>query len=446
MPQQESLDHADRLIPNCLLAHDERATVLDELHARPSLPMSIPRRVYHLAFVTGDEEAKVDRLHVIELAHAQAVPPPPAGAKQHHFEFEDWDLRWEQHTEFTTYTWSSGLDASQPFSQPTPLAISDLMPDPPGKLLVATHLSLIESPRSDDETLKHFDDQSLCVSIAAGGAVQVSTDFKVDPHGFTRFVVEANNLTEMRAGRLVQRVLEIETYRTFALLGLPEARRASPCLRQMERELSEITQKISTARETAVSQALLSRLSNLTADLEAQTVATAFRFGASRAYHALVKSRLQLIQEQRSGEHVSISSFFRARLDPAIETCNAVEARQERLSQQLTRTADLLRTGSQFELEQQNRDLLQAMNRRAHLQFKLQQTVRGLSVAAISYYVLGFVSYLAKGLKDAGVVPPSISTEIITAGAVPIVVLTILGLTYRVRRSLDRADAIDRQH
>ena len=84
------------------------------------------------------------------------------------------------------------------------------------------------------------------------------------------------------------------------------------------------------------------------------------------------------------------------------------------------------------------------MNRRAHLQFMLQQTVKG--VAAISYYVVGFVGHLARGVQGAGFLPHSLSPDIVTAAAVPVVIVGVLALTYRVRRSLDRAEAGDDEH
>ena len=104
----------------------------------------------------------------------------------------------------------------------------------------------------------------------------------------------------------------------------------------------------------------------------------AFRFGGSRAYHAIVKNRLDLIREEKEGSCTTISGFFSTRLDPAIETCNAVEARLARLSTQVQRAIDLMRTGITFELEQQNRDLLDDMNRRARLQMRLQGIVQGI--------------------------------------------------------------------
>ena len=63
----------------------------------------------------------------------------------------------------------------------------------------------------------------------------------------------------------------------------------------------------------------------------------------------------------------------------------------------MTARNTLLRTWVDVEVERQNRDLLASMNNRARLQLRLQQTVEGLSVAAVSYYVVGLVGYLAKG-------------------------------------------------
>ena len=203
----------------------------------------------------------------------------------------------------------------------------------------------------------------------------------------------------------MQRLLEFETYRTLALLGLPVARRAGPELARMEAELSEVTQEIAKAPDPSRNQRMLQKLTRLAAEIEAQSARTAFRFGASRAYYALVRSRIELIRERQEGEYVTITAFFRRRLEPAIETCNAVEARQARLSSQLARTADLLRTGIQFELEHQNRDLLTSMDKRAQLQLRLQQTVEGLSVATISYLRARPITYVAKGVKDAGLLP-----------------------------------------
>jgi uncharacterized membrane-anchored protein len=423
-----------------LANHEARAVILAELHARPFLPVKAPRRVYHFAFATDHEEARADRLALAALAGANGAALDAADAKFHRLDLGGWELRWEQHTEFTTYTWSASSAAEEPFAHPDPLAAGELAFKAPGRLVVAAHLSLIESGRPLDALAALFNPQSLCIIGAAKGAAHVLTDFSVDACGFTRLLISVSSLTALEAGRLVQRVLEIETYRTMALLGLPEARRAGPELGRMERESAEINHALSLkGAEQRTSQDLLKRLSDLLAASEALSTRMAFRFGASRAYHAIVKNRLELIREVKESPYTTISAFFSARLDPAIETCNALETRQARLSSQVARAIDLMRTGITVELEQQNKDLLQDMNRRARLQMRLQGIVQGISIAALAYYLSGLTVYLAKGLKDAGLLPEHMTADMVAALALPFTIFASWAFMERVRRLSTKA-------
>lgn len=414
--------------------HEDRATVLAELHARPFLPIELPRRFYHFAFATNEEEARADRRALAELTRAHMIPPPSGDAKFQRLTIGDWRLRWEQHTEFTTYTWSTDKGAAEPFTHPDPIGSGELTFRPPGRLVAAAHLCAIEGGHSHEVYAQLFNSQSLCLVRAAKGSAHVLTDFAVDPFGYTRLLVRAGGLGALETGRLLQRVLEIETYRCMALLGLPQARRAGPELQGMERAISDITQALSRTQDTRTNREQLQRLSDLLAQSEALSTRTAFRFGASRAYHAIVKNRLALIQEAKESQYTTISAFFSARLDPAIETCNAFEARQARLADQVERATDLMRTGITFELEQQNRDLLDDMNRRARLQMRLQRLVGGLSIAALSYYVAGLTLYLFKGAKDAGWLPFGLTGEESAAAAVPFVILGAWAFWKRVER------------
>lgn len=437
----EENDAALRHGPLGFEEHPERNGVLGELHARPLLPIEVPRVIYHFAFMTDEAAAVQDRVRVAEMAKARGLPTPDAHGKYHRFDLGRWELRWEQHTEFTTYTWSTALEDDAPFPRGNPMKDGEVKFIAPGPLIVATSMSILERAKLMARVSDFFQPQSLCVINASNGQAQIATDFVVDTSGFTRFLIETRSMSEIRAGRLTQRILEIETYRTLALLGLPVARKVSPDLTRMERELSRITGLIAAAKDHHESQDLLHKLGGLAAEIEAQSAKTAFRFGATRAYFNLVKSRVALIDEQPLGDYVSITAFFDRRLVPAIETCNAVETRQSRLSLQIARTADLLRTGIQFDLEQQNRDLLQSMDRRAKMQLRLQQTVEGLSVAAISYYVVGLITYLAKGLADVVTLPVWFSPTVITAVSVPMVIGGVWYLMHRVKRSFIESDA-----
>ncbi len=256
---------------------------------------------------------------------------------------------WEQ-----TDTWSTSEAAAEPFAHPDPLGDGEIAFRPPGRLVVAAHLALIAGGPSPETLAALFNPESLCVIRASNSAAHMLTDFAADTYRFTRLLIRLDRGDALRAGRAVQRLLDIETYRSMALLGLPEAQRLSPELSRMEREISEIDHALSHTEGARTSQDLLKRLSDLLASSEALATGTAFRFGAARAYHAIVKNRLELIREDKEGSHTTISGFFSARLDPAIETCNAAETRLARLSNQVERAIGLMRTVITFELEQQN--------------------------------------------------------------------------------------------
>lgn len=421
-----------------MVEHESRAAILAELHARPFLPLQVPRRIYHFAFATNHDEAAADRAAIEALAKMAGLEAPAGDAKFHYFDFGDWRLRWEQHTEFTTYTWATGLDAETPFAHADPLVSGEIEFRPPGRLIVATHLCVVDRAIPLDDLAAMFNSQSLCVIGLGKDAGHALTDFAVDAHGFTRMAIRILHAPPLEAGRLAQRLLEVETYRTMALLGLPLARAVSPDLTTMEEELSEITHALCVG-ELHNNHDLLKRLSDLLAANEALSTRTAFRFGASRAYHKLVRSRLELLQEAKEAQYPTISNFLNARLDPAIETCNAVQARQTRFSTDVARTTNLMRTGITLEMERQNGSLLDDMVRRTRLQMRLNRMVQGITAAGLAYYLVGLFAFVAKGLKEAGVIPPNLSADMVEAIAVPFALLASWAFMARVRVLSNRA-------
>jgi uncharacterized membrane-anchored protein len=199
----------------------------------------------------------------------------------------------------------------------------------------------------------------------------------------------------------VQRLLEIDTYRMAALLGLPAAREAAAVLAFAERELAELAGAIRVAGSHEEPQ-LLDRLTKLAGEVESQYAATHSRFSASAAYFELVDRRIADISESRLAGLQTIGEFMERRLSPARSTCAWATRRQDALSQRVSRISNLLRTRVEIEQQQSSQALLATMNTRQGLQLKLQATVEGLSVAAITYYIVGLVSYLAKGAQALG--------------------------------------------
>jgi uncharacterized membrane-anchored protein len=418
-----------------LTAHELRAEILGEVHARPFTAIETPRRILHFVFDTSANRAEKDRAAFAEFCAKCGQFAPKPSDKYHRVILGTTTLRWEQHTEFTTYTWempTEGTAEDQPLFY---LSVASLarpmvgLPQP-GPLLAAIDLQLCK----DNERVvldRLFDRSSLVASGNSDGKALYATDFRVDPNGFVRILVVDRGLDADRAGALVQRVLEIETYRTLALLGPPEAHRLAPAINLIEARLAELTEEMPRARDFADNRRLLTELTSLAAEMESAAGSSLNRFGASRAYDESMQIRLKALGEQKIGGLPTWSSFLARRMAPALRFCATMESRQTNLSRKLERAAHLLRTIVDVEMQQQNRDLLASMNDRAQLQMRLQTTVEGLSVAAISYYLVGLFAYLVKGAHEAGF---GIDPDHATAWFVPIAVL-IMGLTVsRIRR------------
>lgn len=409
--------------------HPQRARVLGEVHARPFEPISTPCTVRHLALMTTSEEAAALHATISECAVEAGVAPPAEQVRYYVLNAFGGRLRWEQHSEFGSLTW----DAPVKNKHDGLALIIERAKKPLGQILSMTRIDVVEQSDEIDFD-KSYDSRSLCVSEVENGIALIATDFRQSDDGATTMTVVNQGASNFGIGGLVQRLLEIETYRTLALLGLPLAQQAAPIVGNIEDELMAITADLRDNLQ-GVNERLLDEITKLSADLEANAAACLFRFGASRAYHEIVQIRLHAIQEVAYKHHSTLEAFLIRRLQPAMQTIEALVGRQANLSRKLSRAANLLRTRVDVELERQNRDLLSSMNRRAKLQLRLQQTVEGLSIAAVSYYVVGLVSYVLKGVDEPlkGVFGFEHISAVLTALSVPIVVAAMWFVVRRIR-------------
>jgi len=380
----------------------------------------------------NEADAKLDRQRLSEFFLSRGLSVPTASEKHFRVAFDDFVLRWEQHSEFTTYTWEIPHDTTgAPFHTRASFPSSVRRLPSAGELLVAIDLEVVNSADGSPwERL--FDRSSLAGAAAEDGTAIYATDFRVTSEGFVRVLVLNQSLDGDSAGALVQRLLEIETYRTLALLGLPTAHRILPSISAIERRLAELTTAMRDKHDLDSNRRLLDELTTLAADLEAGAAASAFRFGATRAYYKIVEQRLRTVGETRLPGVSPWSSFLARRMGPAVRTCAATELRQSTLSLKLSRAADLLRTRVDVELQKQNQELLKSMNARTRMQLRLQTTVKGLSVTAITYYVVGLFGYLVKAAHKIG--QAWIEPTYATAGFIPVASLLIWLTVRRIRR------------
>lgn len=417
-----------------LREHPLRRALAGEVHARPYEQLSAPVRASHLAVLHDGLDAGTERAFLAELLAVHGGEPPGDGATFFTRDLGALRLRWERHAEFSTYTFYRFDAFERPFAEPAlDLVARQWLDRLPGQIMTAIHVAVEGAQRGTDDLAQQFDGNPLIGSRVMGGAAEVWTDFRLHADGFGRALVRDRGLTRGQTGRLVQRLLEIETYRMMALLAFPAARAANAEIARIDTGLTDVVTALAAPDGRQDDRALLDILTGLAAEAERLDSATSFRLSAARAYHAIIGARIGELREDRIPGLQTIGEFMDRRLAPAMKTCESAAERQQLLARRVSRTGDLLRTRVDIALEEKNRDLLHSMDRRAKLQLRLQETVEGLSVVAISYYLLGLVGYAGKGLKSAGL---PVDSDVLALAALPVVVGTVWLLMRRVRRAV----------
>ena len=419
-----------------LLTPELRQALHQELHARPPQALVAPLAVTHWVQWIDEAERAASRQYLSELMAGAGLPAPAPEAAFVQADLGAFTLRWELHTEYVAWTVTRVLSAEElvAFGHGEPPTAAEGVPAAwrrgmPGTPLTGVHLWALPRPRGDTAPLLRqlFGEQGVVTgSRVISHSSDLHTDLRLRDDGCVRVLVlagaaGADAVTPRRLGRLVQRVLEIETYRMAALLGFPVARRVSRWLAEGEAELAALAEAVGQARR-ADEPALLDRLTQLAARLESLYAGTHARFSATAAYDDLVRQRLMDIAEVRIEGMQSLRDFMERRLTPAMATCRSTDRRQAALSARIARVGELLA----------------AMNRRQGLQLQLQSTVEGLSVAAITYYVVGLIGYLAKGAHGLGW---PLGVEVSMAAAVPVVALIVWAGLRRLHHRIVDTDA-----
>lgn len=423
---------------NWMRSHPLREAVQDELHSRPFPVVRAPLQASHLVVLAGETGRDQERLHLADLCRRHGVELPAGSSSFFAADLGEFHVRWERHTEFFTYTFIRSGPFEDPFeSSPISLLPHDWLAGLTGGVVTAMHVAMQDSAVPEctrDQLHKYFDDHRLIGSRVVEQNATVWTALRIHGDGFGRWFIHDHQLTDCRAGRLLQRILELETYRTLSLLALPEARDAGPRITRLDESLGRAVESLAGVESLSEERILLKQLSALAGEAEQMRTRTCYRFGATRAYHAIVQRRLEELRETQVAGIQTLAEFLDRRMSPAIRTCNSVSDRVEDLSRRIDRASDLLRTRIDLTLEAQNQELLVQMNRRAQLQLWLQQTVEGLSIVAISYYLLGLIKFGLAAAENLGL---RIHHETWTGVAVPVVVAGVWLGTHRVRRLIE---------
>jgi uncharacterized membrane-anchored protein len=386
--------------------HPERIVLSNELHARPFPVVRGPSSAASIAIERDLANPDADRAHLIALMDRYGAAHPAPDASHHSADLGKVRLKWERHSEFATYTLFADQVSEIPFS-------GDLFKYFPEKWraqssgrLLSSVLVRIEQAREPQAAIERiqkvgadwFFDEGMAAAFVLEKEAAIVGDFRLDAQDHIRFAVfQIGNTGAHRMGRIVQRLIEIETYKTMSMLTLPIARDVFAGLSDLDRDLGAVVAGMS--KEAENPQAELNTLLDISSKIESFSAKTTFRFTAAEAYSALVYARVDVLLEERLAVYQLFSEFMSRRFEPAMRTCRSASMRLADISGRAARASRLLGTRVSVHVNEQNREILKNMDKRAALQLRLQETVEGLSVVAISYYA---VSLLVKFLYPFG--------------------------------------------
>nr|WP_175582131.1 DUF3422 domain-containing protein [Phaeobacter sp. HF9A] len=416
-----------------------RYHLVNELHARPFPTIASPATVIYLAVKQPREavhrDRRADLQHLVDLLDRYGAVHPQPGATHHTAQLGRYTLKWEQHTEFVSYTLhGEGVSARAFDPQDFNIFPEDWLARAPGQRITSAMIRVV--PRPGVEEIKAlandwFVSESLALSQVLDDSAVAACDFRIDPAGHMRVALFVNPIIgAQRVGRVVQRLCEIETYRAMSMLGFSRARGLTPAIGALDVSLSEMMVEM-TGGDLPAEQTL-GQLLTISAELEAMAAQSAFRFGATGAYEALVNQRIGLLREERFEGSQTMAEFMLRRFEPAMRTVHSTEKRLAVLADRARRAGELLRTRVDVERSAQNQALLESMDRRADLQLRLQHTVEGLSVVAISYYAVSLASYALYPLGKM----LDLSKGMLTAMITPLVIGAVFLAVRRIRNSL----------
>ncbi|MFW9615882.1 DUF3422 family protein [Aquabacterium sp.] len=425
----------------------QRRVVHDEVHARPPARIRLPALVVYVAVLNEGVSREMEWEHLRRLPGQENLPKEQLSGNFSRLRFANHTLKWERHTEFTRYSLVQALPEGALTDLSDDTLLKSLVVDPawlaaiPGRTVAAIMMAMVHGDVDDHNAMREQADQWLqgretLASLLGIRRSCAMTDFRLRPSGFERIlVVSPSNTSELRAGRISQRLLELETYRLMALRGLPVAKDLSGVLREAETQLAEITAGMEDTE--ASDQDLLNTLISLAARVERATATHLYRFSATQAYHNLVEQRIEQLRETPIPGTQTIGEFMLRRLSPAMGTVQATAQRLASLSQRIERASALLRTRVDIATESQNQMLLAKLTKGQELQLRLQTTVEGLSIAAIAYYVVSLILYVGKAGKAAGL---PVNPEMLAGALIPLVLLGVWWGTRQIHKKL-HADA-----
>ncbi|MDH5720253.1 MAG: DUF3422 domain-containing protein [Spirochaetia bacterium] len=415
-----------------------------ELHARTSISIEAPAQIRHTAYNFSAEDKKAKN-KIIETFNSLLVQLNIKKTDIRHEErscFAEKSfaekgrllLMWEMHTEFYSYTTifipkDKASFYSKPYSLPEFYTA--------GKKILDLSVLIVSGLKLTNKIQSFLHEGTLYGGYVLNGEASVYTTFQINELGQERYVILSGKLSSGRLGRLVRRIIEIENYSHLILLPLTEYKTHITRLRNKEKRIAEYSEQIAVdlAQENIDAQKeqlWIVKLTRSLAELIRLTENMRYRFSAASSYYRIFIERLKWLREKTGEGYQSIDEFLTARVSPAVRNYENFIDRSEALASQLTALGNMIRTRINQIMERQNLKTLEAMNKRVKLQIMLQETVEGLSIIVLSYYMTSLSSYIFQAIDKLASLPGDY--KLWTAFSVPVWLITAFFITKRAKK------------
>lgn len=402
--------------------HPDRKSIEAEAHARPPLDVDLdaPEIWNWTLQVSSDQLAKWPAIFDVSRRH-QIV------------DVEDGRVLFERHTEFVSLMY---IGKNAPGTNTL-----NIISNCPGLQLAGMQVTFSEKKKNSAHA--DFIGERSFGGAISNGSLSIATTFRSNNDGLVPYVVRGAFDGGYARGELIKQLKDLETYRAAALLAFPLVQAEMSELNSLEERASGAVVALSGAGGEVLGQSI-EGLAGLLTEIGALRSRLRYRIAASKAYYQIVLARLESLNEEPIRQRQTLREFIELRLTPAISTIEAFDRRLEQAANTVREALVLARTQLDQITQKNSQKLLRSMEHRARQQVHLAQAVEGLSVAAITYYAVGLISYLLKGLPDYFV-----SDKVAISISVPIILIVVVILTGKARqhvRNMEKHDIQDREY
>ena len=326
--------------------HPLRYKLANELHARPFPSFRAPGVVAYLALklpenAAGRDRAQ-DRLDLIALLDRYGAGHPKEGATHYFGDLGRYKIKWEQHTEFVTYTVFSGALSERAFDP----AVFDAFPADWLAGLDAVRVTSIsiraELREDEDDISQKLSDWFVSESVAVS---RVWTTARLS-RPISALMKQATSVSQSLPIRIQVNGVWAASFNGYAKSKPTKACRCRLChAREIQGRMGQIDAEItdlmkSLAEATQPAETTLAAVLRHSAELESLDAQVAFRFGATWAYQAIVDQRIAVLREERFKGRQTFYEFMMRRYDPAMRTVRSTETRLTTLVDRARRAAN----------------------------------------------------------------------------------------------------------